>query len=283
MVERQWPRQLCREWLVALASYALVVAPFGCQFQADLLGGSGDATAAPLDAQSAGLFLNQDTASPLLVAGRNTPGDAFFVYGTHNAAGGVGEVTSILIKTADGQQSYILFESGRPTHLQAADGSYVHVTYDEISTSRLAVTAKVYDAITGTTETRGVNIDLKATAAQVAQTVQDLTGQTLTVPSAPAVDTGKLQQRALGPLLSALLVIPMLLMTEVMIVIMGQVMAAVFAAVTAAMQLAVVAAFAPLFLFAGLLNDVTVRIDMVPLVDIFIELPAPPTLDIVIQ
>jgi hypothetical protein len=283
MVVHQWPRQLRREWLVALASYALVVAPFGCQFQADLLSSTGTSTTTPLDTASAGLFLNQDTTSPLIVAGRNTPGDAFFVYGTHNAGGGVGEITSILIKTTSGQQSYILFESGRPTHLQAVDGSYVHVTYDGISTSRLAVTAKVHDATTGATETHSVDVNLQATAAQVAQTIQDLTGQPLAVPIAPAVDSGKLQHRSLGPLLSALVMIPMLLVTELMIVIMGQVMVAVFAAVTAVMQVAVMAAFAPLFLFAGLMNDVTVRIDMVPLANIFIDLPAPPSLDIVIQ
>ncbi len=278
---RQTLRQLRREWLVGLLSYALVVAPFGCEFQLDLLGGDGTGDS-DLTTSSAGFFLNQDTSDALLAAGRNAAGDAFFVYGTHTASGGIGEVESILIQTAAGASSFIMFESGRPVHLEDPNGNYVHIKYDEISTARLAVTADVHDAAAGTTETQSVEVDLTLAAAQVAQAVSELTGQTLEVPAVSA-DASKVQHRALGGLLYTILVLPMVLLTEMMILIMGQVMQAIFLAVTVALQAVVLAAFAPLFLFAALFNDVAVTVELVPLLDIFIELPSPPEIDITLR
>ena len=274
-------RRLRREWLVALVSYALMVAPFGCQFQLDLFGGGGNG-GSNLTTSSAGFFLNQDASDALLAAGRNAAGDAFFVYGTHTDSGGVGEVESILIKTAAGASSFIMFESGRPVHLEDPNGNYVHIKYDEISTARLAVTADVHDAAAGTTETQSVDVDLTLTAAQVAQAVSELTGQSLEAPSV-STDAAKMQHRALGGLLTTLLVLPMVLLTELMIIIMGQVMQAIFLAVTLTLPAVVLAAFAPLFLFAALFNDVAVTVELVPLLDIFIELPSPPEIDITLR
>jgi len=68
-----------------------------------------------------------------------------------------------------------------------------------------------------------------------------------------------------------------------MIVIVGQMMAEIMDAVAEAVQAAVIVACSPLFLFAGLLGEVTVEVDSVPLVDIFIDLPPPPVIDILIE
>jgi len=87
MSTRDVVRQLGREWLVALLALALVIAPFGCQIQSIIDGGSDNTDGNGLDTQTAGLFLNEDTSDPLIVAGRNADGDAFYVYGTRTPAG----------------------------------------------------------------------------------------------------------------------------------------------------------------------------------------------------
>lgn len=278
----QWNmRQAAREWLVALSAYALLVAPFGCELQSGLINGpTGGGN--NLNTSSAGLFLNEDTTDPLIVAGRNASGDAFYVFGTRQNNGAVGEVNSILLKMADGREALIVFELGRPVYLEGPDGSYIKIVYTEVSAQRLTAAVTIYDAGTRTTQTENVEVDLQRTAEQVAQFVEELTGQKLDVPVAPPATTAKWEQRALGPLLRALVVIPMIVLTQMLVVIVGQIMAEVFVAVTKAMQVAVVAACAPLFMFAGLLGEVTVEVSAVPLVDIFVELPSPPVIDIVI-
>lgn len=282
MSDRRLVRQLAREWLVTLLALALVIAPFGCQIQSIIDGGSDNTDGDSLDTHTAGMFLNEDTSDPLMVAGRNAAGDAFYVYGTRAVGGAVGEVESILIRTAAGQEALIVFELGRPVYLEGPDGSYARITYNEVSLQRLQATVVVYDAVTQTTETAEAEVDLQKTATEVAALVESVTGRTLELPTAPA-DTAKLSQRALGPLLQVLLVVPMLALSQLMIVIMGQMMTAVFAAVTVAFQAAVVAAFWPLFMFAALLGEVTVRVESVPLLDIFIELPPPPDIRVIIK
>ncbi len=282
MSDRRLVRQLAREWLVTLLALALVIAPFGCQIQSIIDGGSDNTDGDSLDTHTAGMFLNEDTSDPLMVAGRNAAGDAFYVYGTRAVGGAVGEVESILIRTAAGQQALMVFELGRPVYLEGPDGSYARITYNEVSLQRLQATVVVYDAVTQTTETAEAEVDLQKTATEVAALVESVTGRTLELPTAPA-DTAKLSQRALGPLLQVLLVVPMLALSQLMIVIMGQMMTAVFAAVTVAFQAAVVAAFWPLFMFAALLGEVTVRVESVPLLDIFIELPPPPDIRVIIK
>jgi len=282
MSDRRLVRQLAREWLVTLLALALVIAPFGCQIQSIIDGGSDNTDGDSLDTHTAGMFLNEDTSDPLMVAGRNAAGDAFYVYGTRAVGGAVGEVESILIRTAAGQQALMVFELGRPVYLEGPDGSYARITYNEVSLQRLQATVVVYDAVTQTTETAEAEVDLQKTATEVAALVESVTGRTLELPTAPA-DTAKLSQRALGPLLQVLLVVPMLALSHLMIVIMGQLMTAVFAAVTVAFQAAVVAAFWPLFMFAALLGEVTIRVESVPLLDIFIELPPPPDIRVIIK
>jgi hypothetical protein len=259
-----------------LASYALLVAPFGCEFQADLIGDD-------LNTQSAGLFLNPDTSDPLIVAGRNAAGDSFFVYGTRQSNGAIGEVDSILIRTAAGQESVIAFQLGRPVYVEAPNSSFVRITYTEVSAQRLTATVEVHDAASGGTETVEADVDLQKTAAQVAQAVENLTGVSVVLPEVPLGGTGKWQQRAINPLLLTLAVVPMIAMSELLVVVMGQVMQVVYAAVSAALKGAVALIFAPVFLFSALLSEVTVQVESVPLLDVFIELPPAPVIDIIID
>jgi hypothetical protein len=285
---RQTLRQVGREWVIALACYGLLVAPFGCQVQTDLFGDGGDNTGnndsgGGLDTKSAGLFVNPDESDPLILAGRNEAGDAFFVYGTRQSNGGIGEVDSILLQTADGEESLIAFDLGRPVLLKGPDGSFIKITYEEVSASRIAASAELYDASTGTTQTKDIDIDLQETAEQVAQTIEQLTGQTLVVPTVPPSVTTKSLNRARGPLLTALIMVPMVVLTEAMIVIVGQMMAEMMADMATAVRNAVIIACSPLLLFADLLGEVSVEIDEVPLFDVFIDLPPPPVIDIVLH
>jgi len=284
MSTRQTLHTLRREWLVAICSYALLVAPFGCEFSSEILnpGGTTDGGSS-LTTNSAGLFLNDDVDDDLMVAGRNADGDAFFVFGTRSANGGIGEVDAIVVETAGGERSLITFEFGRPVHLENSDGSYVHIRYDEVSAERLTATALVYDAVTQVTETVNADIDLQKAAADVAQTIENLTGIEVTLPEEPDTSTAKLQQRAVGPLLMALAVVPLVLLSQFMVVIMGQVMEAIFVAVSAAVEAAVIAAFTPLFMFASLMTEVTTVVEETPLLEIFVELPEFPVIDIVIE
>ena len=283
MTARCLCRRLAREWLVALLAYALLVAPFGCQLAADLEGNVGGDQ---LTTASAGLFVNSAALSPLLAAGRNAAGDAFFVYGTRTLDGGIREIESLRVRTAAGEESFIVFDQGRPAYAQGPDGSYVRITYDEVSAERLTGSAKVYDAATGQTQTFSVNVDLRATAAQVAETVTTLTGQTLAVPDLPT-QTGKALSAALriniDSSLFALLVVPVVLAVDLCVVVMGQVMAAMFVAVAAVTKAAILAAFSPLFLVAALLGEVLVRVEYVPLWEVFTELPEAPQIDITIK
>ncbi|MCK4343583.1 MAG: hypothetical protein KAY37_17865 [Phycisphaerae bacterium] len=295
MSTRRLLRRLGREWLVALASYALLIAPFGCEFEAQLLdldfllpGSSGaSGTNGGLTTSSAGFFVNEDTSSSLLVAGRNSDGDAFFVYGTRTTDGGIHSVESILVKTADGAESYIVFEEGRPVLLKGPDGSYVRLDYTETSEVRLAADVTVYDATAGTTETTEVEIDiaqiqagLLAAAGVGAEIIEDLTGQQVGVPESPEGAGAKWQHRAISTWLLAIAVVPLVVVSQFALAIMGQVMQAVFVSVTAALQSAVVTAFTPLIVFSSLLGDTLIRVEAIPLFEVFIELPSRPQIDI---
>ena len=96
-IRSSW-RTIGREWFCALTCYSLLIAPFGCE----LLGGGldGGLPDGSSGALNAGLFINEDTEDPLLIAGQNANGDAFFVFGTRDENGGLEEIESILVRTA---------------------------------------------------------------------------------------------------------------------------------------------------------------------------------------
>ena len=165
-------RAIAREWFWALTCYSLLIAPFGCELRT---GGSlQDGIGAALDY---GLFINEDTDDPLLIAARNSNGDAFFVFGTRDANGNLEEIESISVLTAEGEESFITFELGRPVHIQGPDGSYAHITYTEVSAERLTAGVELYNAATTEKETFQIDIDLEQTAAQIAELVRAATGQ----------------------------------------------------------------------------------------------------------
>jgi hypothetical protein len=297
-------RAAAREWFIALTCFSLMIAPFGCRLQssapADDLTGSGGAGGS--SGLTAGLFIESDFAAAHLLGGRNAEGDSFFVYGTRDSQGNLQEVQSILVRTVDGQESFLAFESGRPVHARGPDGSYVHVTYGEVSAERVTATVVLYNAATGEKQTYPVEIDLRQTAAQVAELVRNVTGQELeTVSEADAraaagasakpldQQGGEQDARPLGKLsgqervritifspLFSIFVVPLVALVALTTVILGQILVALYALVAAAVQAVLLAVFAPLFLIGELLGRAIVRIELLPLGLIFLNIPPPP-------
>ena len=269
------PRGLVREWFVALCAFALLVAPFGCQWQSLLEG----VTSAALGPNSTGFFVNSDTSSSLLAAGRDAGGDAFYVYGTRDAAGNLAEVESIRVVESDVSSSYLVFENGRPVYARGSDGSYVSVRYDEIEPLRLVATVTVHNATNGEDESFPVVVDLTETAAEVAALVESVTGRTLEAPTVPLDGTAKADQRS-GLLATAalglLFAVPVALAIEASVVILGQALTTVFSAAGTVVRAALLLALAPLFLVSALLNDVVIEIELIGLPEVFITLPSAP-------
>ena len=271
-------RTVGREWLWITTCFALVISPFGCQltdgtFFDDLFGEDGT--------YERGLFINEDTSDPLIVAGQTADGDAFFVYGTRDDDGGLEEVESILVRMLDGAESFITFESGRPVHMEESGGSFVHIGYEEVSSSSLTATVELYDAQTGGSERYEVDVDLDQLAAQVANWVSDATGQELATTSVVestivSKDTNQRVRIALLSPMFALCVVPLVAAVALTSVILGQVLVAVYDIVVATVQVTLLAVFAPLFLVASILSEVTVRVYLLPLEEIFDLLPTEP-------
>ena len=268
-----------REWFWALTCYSLLIAPFGCELRTGGLGGSvQDGLGAALDY---GLFINEDTDDPLLIAARNSNGDAFFVYGTRDEDGNLEEIESISVLTAEGEESFITFELGRPEHIQGPDGSYAHITYTEVSAERLTASVELYNAATTEKETFQIDIDLQQTAAQIAELVRAATGQeletTTLVGDEVVVKDG--QQRVRITIFSpwyAAFVLPLVAAVGLMTVVLGQMMLAMYAVVAITVQAVLLAVFSPLFLVAEILGDVVFRVELVPLSVVFDFLPPPP-------
>lgn len=275
---RRWNNTPAGEWLVALCCYALLVAPFGCEFQSSLLDdGSDDLDG--LTTSSPGLFIGDDDG-PLLMAGRGDSGDAFFVFGTRDALGNPQEIESILIEQTDGGRSFITFESGRPVHAEGPDGSFVNIVYTEIGQTRLSATVEVYDAGSDSTEQHDITIDLEQTAAQISALIAQTTGRDLEVVELPEDDAAKSVQRSaririFSPLFVAF-VVPLWALVTVTTVIIGQVVVAIFELVAVAVQTALLIILSPLILISELLNDVVIRVHFVGFGRVFDRLPHAP-------
>lgn len=272
-------RGIAREWLVALCAYALLVAPVGCEFSSSLLN---DVTGGdePLSTASTGLFISDDAADGLLLAGRGDSGDAFFVFGARDASGRLAEVDAISVRAADGGESFITFESGRPVHAQAADGSYAHVTYTEISSTRLTGVVDLFDASSGAAESHVVQVDLEQAAQTIADQVEALTGLELPVTKAPAESRSKADGRSVritifSPLF-ALMVVPFIAVMALTTLILGQVLLALVSVVVVLVEATVVAIFAPLFVAARVLSRVVARTFRTSLHVVFDVLPVLP-------
>lgn len=270
-------RSLGRDWLASLLAFSMLLTG-GCPRN----GGVDDGDGKTGGIARGTMYINDDAASAVQIAGRNDANDSFYVFGTRSSTGRLEEVESIVIQQANGDRSFVIFESGRPVHIQGPDGSYAHVEYQEISSTRLAGSIDLFDAATGNVETYTADIDLQQTLANVAALVEQSTGRSLDVVAVSGddtLDTGKSRDRSsvitIIPLY-AVMVIPFVAAVGIMTVILGQIVYAIAAAVTAAIEAVVLAAFLPLFIIGELLGDTVLRIRVIPLTAVF-TLPDFPT------
>lgn len=271
-----------REWFVALTAFSLLIAPFGCELRSGSDDGGGVIDVGG-QASNKGLFINEDFASPLLMAARDDADNQLFVFGTRNADGDPEEIESVSIESDEGA-SFVSFESGRPVHAAGPDGSYVHVDYVEVSSERLTADVELFDASTNEQQTFNVDIDLRQTAQQIVQAIRDVTGFEVKAPEAPG--TGKLltadsvRVTIFSPLYVAF-VLPFVALITFMTVVLGQILNAIFTAVAILVQTALLVALSPLFILGELLDDVVLNVRLITISDLFSLIPDPPLIVLV--
>lgn len=209
-----------------------------------------------------GLIINADTSSNLLGGIRLASGETVSLYGTFNDDGSIAEVDEVVLEDSDGNTSSLQFESGRPVLALLHDGSRIDITYDEVSSSRLTGSVKVFAAANGQTYDVPFDVDLELALAQLGQLVEDVTGGAVqidendgaadtTAKSVVDLKTAKStevrQQLGLGHLLFAGILAGA---GYLMLATMAQVMDTVLASVEVTVQPVIVAVFLPIILMS---------------------------------
>lgn len=277
MRSRKILRQTAREWFCGLTCLSLILAPMaGCPAGDGGDDGGGDPKSAP------GLYINDDNNADAVVGARAADGAVFFVFGARGPNGGLNRIDSIAVTTADAKDAFVTFESGRPVHAQGPDGSYLHISYSNVTPTSLDADIDLFDAATATTTNYQTSIDLEQTAAQVAALVQERTGldiTPITVLDDNTIQTGKTHGRSLSivmlPLI-AIVVIPLAGAILGLSTILGQVLYAVFSVVAAAIQVVLIVILSPIFLIAEIFSGAVVSVRFMTLNEIFDFVPYPP-------
>lgn len=278
MRSRTFIRQMAREWFCGLMCLSLILAPMaGCPRDPGSDGNDGGTD----NKTTAGLYINDDNSAEAIVAARADDGAVFFVFGKRGPNGGLGEVNSIAVTTADSKGAFVAFESGRPVHAEGPDGSFVRITYSNVTALSLDASIALFDAATGATTSHQTSIDLRQTAADVAALVQERTGLDITPVSVDGntIQTGKTLSRAVSIAiipLYAIVVLPLAAAVYAMTVILGQVLYAVFSIVAQVIQVLLLVILSPIFLIAEIFSGTVVRVRLLTLDEVFDSVPYPP-------
>ena len=249
---------------------------------------SGDSSR-PLDENSVGFFINNDTDSDLLIAGRGLGKDEFFVFGTRQGTGYPDQVQSILVRTASGQESFINFDDGWPVYAEGPDGSFARIRYVVRTQAEIVANVTIHDGTTEEEEIVPVSFNGFQTAQQVANRILQLTRRTVEIPRVPTSNTfsprGELSglqgdDRAsrvlIGSVLFSAFVVTLIPVIEFTVAILGQVLTNIWDAAVSVVQQTIAIIFTPLFLIGGIIDDSLSRIEFTPLLDIIIEIPRRP-------
>lgn len=272
--------QYGRDLLTVAVTAVLLIGPAGCRLQS--VGGSDGFSPGDLTSL-AGFYIDSDARDGAILAARNDAGDSFFVFGTRDVDGAIEQVEQILVRTADGQESFIAFDSGRPIFAQGPDGSYLNVLYDQVEPTRLMARVELFNAADRSVQTFPVEIDLQQAASAIAQRIRELTGRDVPVTevtdSGVASKSGPAQVRVtiFSPLFAAV-VVPFVLLVNAMTVIVGQILSVLSAIVTTVVYSVLLVVLTPFFAITQLLSDAIVRIQLVPLGDVFSTIPPPATI-----
>lgn len=169
------PRTILGEWISGTTIVALIIATCGCNGINLNPDNPGDAY---------GLLVNTDTSKDLIGGVRLRNGQSAYAFGTFNPDGSVGEVTAVTFENEHGQKATLYFESGRPVRGIGFDGSELLIRYDEVSAQFLRGQVTL-NLASGETYEWDFDIDVQLTAAQVAATIEELTGIDITSDAPP--------------------------------------------------------------------------------------------------
>lgn len=158
----------------------LLTAPLAAAMILGSVGCNGLITSLPpgTSATTFGLFLNTDTSSDIIGAVRLANGQSVFVFGSFQPDGRVKEITGAVLRDDQGQEAEVTFENGLLKSASSFDGSTLNLTYDEVSTQRLKGRADVFlSQVPAPDQNQTINfdVDLQQAAADLAQSVRDLT------------------------------------------------------------------------------------------------------------
>jgi hypothetical protein len=226
-----------------------------------------------------GVLVNTDTSKSTIGGVRLKTGENVYLYGTFNSDGTVGEVTSALFQNADGQQLKLFFESGRPVQAVGFDGSKLDITYSEVSSTRLTGEA-VFTPVDGSAPTTfPFDIDLQKTAADLAASVQQLTGMQISADPPPADPASTTSKPAVSQRGVQVLIVPVFIsLTGFAVVqVMAQIMSSVSQAVTGVGRAIVFAFMTPFILMGNIMRTALGQ----PLITVdlsagIINIPPPP-------
>lgn len=158
----------------------LLTAPMAAVMILGSIGCNGLITNLPPGAASStfGLFLNTDTSSDVIGAIKLANGQSVFVFGSFQPDGRVREITGAVLRDDQGREAEVNFVNGLLTSAKSFDGSTLNLTYDEVSAQRLKGRADIFLAqvpAPDQNQTIDFDVDLQQAAADLAQSVRDLT------------------------------------------------------------------------------------------------------------
>ncbi len=270
-----------REAVVAGLVATLTFAPTGC---INITGGTGDDN--PDDLKTAtGLFINDNPADGWLAGGRAPDGSTFFIFGSRTSSGELRELDAITVRDPNGNEAFIDFDQGRPTHIEGLDGSYAHITYTETSSERLAGSVEIFNAADRSVQTFPVDIDLRRAADEIAREVSDRTGKQLSaaalrLPLAAgadkSADAAQVTIRFDLGLAAGLFFVSIGAAFQLLITALGQVLTFVFAAVGTVLRNVLLIIFYPLYAIAELFEGASDRPRETDLTITFGFIPVPP-------
>lgn len=265
-------RSIPGQWVCTLAAVSLIIAPFGCQ-TIDL------SNVDPGSLDKYGFALNKNLDSDVLMTLEGSDGTTLIVFGRRSVNGGIASVSAVTVRKSGGDEAFITFESGRPAHVQATDGSYAHITYAELSTERLAADVDLYSAADGTTQSLPVEIDLTKALEDLAATFRAETGQDLAVVDAEMAEAGAktIGGRDQSVIFVPLVVVPFTTLVSFTSLILSQVFVFCFQVVVGAMASIMVALMYPFLVLAELTQTALfLPVVFVDMLIYFDELPSVP-------
>lgn len=184
----------------------LLTAPLGAVMILGSVGCNGLITNLPPGAVATtfGVFLNTDTTSDVIGAVRLADGQSVFVFGSFQPDGRVREITGAVLRDDQGQVADVTFENGLLKSAGSFDGSTLNLTYDEVNAQRLKGRADVFFAQVppaDQNQTIDFDVDLQQAAADLAQSVLDLTGLNVSTAEPPEdpLATTRLRSADAGP------------------------------------------------------------------------------------